>query len=444
MHGDKISFETNILKLAKMNAKTTNTFRASIALLVSMVTAYTFIYLTKNCFSSAMVFIVEEGILTKFETGTINAVFYAVYAVCQMAVSPIVDRYKPERFITIGLLGAASANLVIYLNQNYVLILCVWVFNAIVQCAVWPAVFKIATTVICDRLVDQSIFYINAAGTLGTILSFVVAAIVSSHWQLNFLISAIGLVFFAVVWEVSCVFLRPLLDAAPKPEKKEKTETKSEKKKSLSFVTLLFSTGLLLLFIIAILRIAFDTGFKALTPSIINETYDEVSARLSTLVNIVVIAAGFFGMLFAGVLHSRFVRNEAVAILVLSIASMPFVCLLLLVGKVHYLVIVGLLAIMSFLSSTIGMFAMSYIAGRFNRFNMGATVVGLLNGGAAFGMVAANLIFTAIADNFGWTVTIISWICVMAAVALLSIVFLFIWTRFLKKIRKGEIYAENN
>ena len=67
-----------------MQTKATSGIRASIALLISMVTAYTFIYLTKNCFSSAMVFIVEEGILTKFETGTINAVFYAVYAVGQM------------------------------------------------------------------------------------------------------------------------------------------------------------------------------------------------------------------------------------------------------------------------------------------------------------------------------------------------------------------------
>ena len=427
-----------------MQTKATSGIRASIALLISMVTAYTFIYLTKNCFSSAMVFIVEEGILTKFETGTINAVFYAVYAVGQMLVSPIVDKYKPERFITIGLVGAAVANLVIFLNQNYVLILCVWVFNAIVQCAVWPAVFKIATTVICDRLVDQSIFYINAAGTLGTILSFIVAAIVSSHWQLNFLISAIGLVFFAIAWEISCVFLRPLFAQASRPEKKEKEETAPKEKKSLSFVTLLFSAGLLLLFVIAILRVAFDTGLKALTPSIINESYEEVSARLSTLVNIVVIAAGFLGMLFAGVLHSKFVRNEAIAVLVLSIASMPFLCLLLLIGKVHYLVIVALLAIISFFLSTIGMFAMSYIAGRFNRFNMGATVVGFLNAGAAFGMVAANLVFTAIADNFGWTATIVSWICVMAGVIALSAVFLLVWNKFLNRIRKGDIYAKNN
>ena len=427
-----------------MNTKTTNTLKVSIAILISMISAYTFIYLTKNCFSSAMVFIVEEGILTKFQTGTINAVFYAVYAVAQMAVAPIVDKFRPERFITIGLAGAAVSNFAIYLNQNYILILCVWVFNAIVQCAVWPAVFKIATTVVCDSLVDRSIFYINAAGTLGTILSFIVAAIVSSHWQLNFLISAVGLAIFTVIWEVSLIFLRPVFDAASKPERKEKSETNIKEKKSISFVTLLFSSGLILLFIIAVLRVAFDTGLKALTPSIINESYEAVSARLSTLVNISVIAAGFLGMLFAGVLHTKTVKNEAVAILVLSILAMPFTSLLLLVGKVHYLVIVGILTFISFILSIISMFAMSYISRRFNRFNMGATVVGFLNAGAALGMVAANLIFTAIADNFGWTVTIICWIGVMAGAVLLSAVFLIIWNKFLERIRKGDFYAKNS
>ena len=106
-----------------MDTKATSGTRASIALLLSLISAYTFIYLTKTCFSSAMVFIVEEGILTKFQTGTINAVFYAVYAVAQMAIAPIVDKFKPERFITVGLAGAAIANFAIYLNQNYVLIL---------------------------------------------------------------------------------------------------------------------------------------------------------------------------------------------------------------------------------------------------------------------------------------------------------------------------------
>lgn len=422
--------------------------RLSIALLISLISAYTFIYLTKTCFSSAMVFIVEEGILTKFQTGTINAVFYAVYAAAQMLISPIIDKWKAEKFITIGLVGAAVANFAIYLNQNYVLMLCVWIFNAIVQCAVWPAVFKIATTVVCPQLVGQSVFYINAAGTLGTILSFIVAAIVGSAWQYNFLISAVGLLVFALLWEIACFLLRPIFIEAEAENKKSKAmtsvEKKSDIKKGMSFTSLLFSAGLLMLFIISILRCSLTTGIMALTPSIINESYDTIGARLSTLVNIVVIAAGFLGMLFASLLYSRVLKNEGFATLLFGVVTLPFVCLLLLVGKIHYLFIVVFLAIIDFLLSAMGMFAMSYIAARFNRFNMGATVVGFLNAGAALGMVMANLAFTAIADSLGWYITMISWIVVMLAVTLLSVTVYFVWTRFLNKIKKGELYAQNN
>ena len=429
-----------------MDTKATSGTRASIALLLSLISAYTFIYLTKTCFSSAMVFIVEEGILTKFQTGTINAVFYAVYAVAQMAIAPIVDKFKPERFITVGLAGAAIANFAIYLNQNYVLILCVWVFNAIIQCAVWPAVFKISTMAVNPKMVGGAMFFINAAGTFGIILSLLVAATVGSAWQLNFLVSAIGLLAFAIIWEISCIFFRPLLAlAAPEPKKKENKKAKKVKeKKSMKLSTFMFSSGLIMLFVIAIMRCSLTTGIMSLTPSLINESYAEVSARFSTIVSIAVNTAGFLGMLFASLLYPRFIQNEALAILILVSLTFPFVCFLLLVGKIHYLFIVLFLAMIYFLLSATGLFAMSYIAGRFNKFNMGATVVGFLNGGSAFGMVAANLVYTAIADNFGWYATMITWIVVTALVVLMAAAIYIVWTRFLKKIRKGEIYAENN
>ena len=64
---------------------------------------------------------------------------------------------------------------------------------------------------------------------------------------------------------------------------------------------------------------------------------------------------------------------------------------------------------------------------------MGATVAAFVNGGAALGIVVANMLFTAIADSCGWFFTIKVWIFIMAAAILLCIAFLAVWTRFLKK-----------
>ena len=400
-------------------------------LLVGLISAFSFISLTKNCFSSAMVFIVEEGLLTKFETGTISAVFYAVYAVFQMMCGPLTDKWRPDKLITIGLVGAGVSNLIIYFNQNYVVMILSWTVNAILQCAVWPSVFKIASTVVTDSMRGKALFLINICGSVGGILSFIVAAAVSSRWQINFLISAIGLFAVALIWELCVISLKPYLVESIPQLQNEKPANISEN--TPKFTKVLFSYGILLLFIIAILRSSFDLGLKVLTPSLINESYQALSAEMSTILSIVVIIAGIFGTFFASVIYPKYIRNEALAVLIFFLCAFPFLCLLLLVGKVNYIVIIIFLAIMVFLLSTASMFTSSYIAGRFGRWNMGATVAGFVNGGAALGIVLANMLFTAIADNNGWLFTIKVWIFMMLGAIILSFVFLSVWTKFLKK-----------
>ena len=421
-----------------MKNKVLNGTRTSLVLIITLVSAYTFISLTKSCFSSAMVFIVEERVLTKFETGVINGAFYTVYAFLQMSVGPLIDRWKPEKFITIGLLGAAVSNFVIYLNQSYAVMLSMWILNAVLQCAVWPSTFKIATNVVRASMRSVSVFFINLAGAIGGILSFLIAAIVSSKWQLNFLISAVGLVFFAALWELVAFCLKPYMTVT---EEKLSPRDALDKKQKVGLLTFVFSAGLLLLFFISISRSAFDLGLRALTPSIINESYEQVSAEISSLLNIIVIVAGSLGMMVASYIYPRFVKNEAVAVLALFLLSFPFTCLLLLVGKIHYIFIVAFLAIMVFFLSAASMFTISFVGGRFNRWNMGATVVGFVNGGAALGIVVANILFTAIADKKGWHATIEVWIILMALSILLAVIFFAVWTRFLKKMNSGEYDA---
>ena len=66
---------------------------------------YAVVYMTKNCYSAAMASIVDEGILTKSQTGLINAVFYGVYAPFQILGGVFADKYNPEKMIKIGLVG---------------------------------------------------------------------------------------------------------------------------------------------------------------------------------------------------------------------------------------------------------------------------------------------------------------------------------------------------
>ncbi len=402
-------------------------------LLFSLVSAFSFISMTKNCFSSAMVFIVDAGLMTKFQTGTISAVFYVIYAVLQMLCGALTDKRNPERFITAGLLGAAISNIIVYFNQNYLVLLLAWSFNAVMQCAVWPAIFKIASSVICDSMRGVSLFFINISASVGGIASYVVAAAVNTKWELNFLISAIGLLLFAVFWELSVMYLKPMLRERTVIE----TPMSEINKKSdgVGFWKLAISGGILILFFIAIMRSAFDLGLKALAPSIINESYENVSAVIATLMSTIIIVVGILGTLFGSVLYPRFIKNEALAVLILFSLAFPFICLMLLVGKINYIFIVVFLALIVFILSTASMFTSSYIANRFNKWNLGASVAGFINGGAALGIVVANMLFTALADKWGWHFTISIWVILALVSIFFAFVFLCVWNRFLKKSR---------
>ena len=61
-------------------------------------------------------------------------------------------------------------------------------------------------------------------------------------------------------------------------------------------------------------------------------------------------------------------------------------------------------------------------------------MVAFVNGGAALGIVLANMLFTAIADAHGWLFTIRLWVVLMAVLILLCVIFLAVWTKVLKQI----------
>ena len=404
--------------------------KASILLLAILFVTYAFICMTKNCFSSAMVFIVSEGILTKFETGVISAAFYTVYAVLQIVGGMITDKWHPERFITVGLIGAAVSNLIIFFNQNYTVMLISWCFNAMIQFAVWPATFKLISTMLVEDMRSNSLFIITFGNPFGVVISYAVAALVSTSWQYNFLVSAVGLVVIALVWEITVKCISPYVAErkieAPISEKNENNATRG------GFIKLMFTSGLVLFMVISFMRTMFDLGIKSMSATMINESYNDVSPTIATWLTIIVLASGALGPCVAKLLYPRFIKNEAVAAALFFVAAAPLVALTLLVGRIHYIALVVILALIVMLMSGCSIFSTSYAAAKFNKWGKGATAAGVLNCTASFGVVGANLIFTGIAEGAGWIGTALVWVIMMAATTLIAFILVPIWTRFLR------------
>ena len=420
----------------KMETRVLNNRRAGILLLCALVASYAFICLTKNCFSSAMVFIVAEGLLTKVQTGFITSSFYIFYAILQIVGGALTDRWHPERFITVGLLGAGLCNLVIYFNQNYIVMLVMWSLNAVVQFAVWPATFKLISTMTPPDMRTNSLFIITFANPCGQVMSYVVAAIIGEVWRVNFLFCAIGLGVVALLWEICFRSLKPSMEISfdagcltKRLEKKKREETSD-----ISFLRVALRSGIIIICALAFIRCLFDLGIKALTPTILYDSYTSVSPTLATALNIIVLLSGMLGTVIAKTIYPRFIQNELVALSIFFGISLPLSLLVLfLLGKVSYIFIVVLIALIVMFMGGGTIFTTTYIASRYTRYGKGGTAAGILNCLSSLGVVASNVVFPAIADaTGGWTVTVLVWAVLMALALLLSLICVPIWGKFIK------------
>ena len=425
----------NIKKIQKRHASLLEARRyfdsskVSLVLLICISLTYSFVCMTRNCFSSAMVFIVDEGVLTKSQTGTITATFYIVYALLQLVGGALADKWHPERLIAIGYLGAGISNLIIYFNQSYLVMLAAWCFNAAAQFAVWPAIFKVVSTMLAPGYRKRGLFIVTFANPIGVVAGYIIAAFLT-RWQLNFLISAVGLLSSAVIW------LTVWAISKRKSEMKDfeyeaPTVPHASEHSHIKLTRALLQSGAIFLIAVSFIKTSFDVGVKSFTPTIISESYSSVSPSLATIISLVVIIAGGLGTYFSKVIYPKPCRSEASATAVMFIMAIIPAAVIIFTGKISYWVIVVAMALLVLFMSSTQLYVLSYLPTRFNRWGKGATVSGMVNFSSSLGVVMANLLFIRIADGFGWTVTMIFWLALIILGTVLSLVSIPKWRKFI-------------
>ena len=401
--------------------------RIGILIIASLFLNFAFISLTKNCFSSAMVFIVEEGVLTKSQTGVITSSFYVIYGVLQIVGGLLADRWHPERLITIGFLGAGIANLVIYLNQSYAVMLFAWIFNAFTQFPVWPCIFKIISSMVEPSIRKKGMFLMTFATSTGLVFGYVMAAIVS-RWQQNFLISAVGLISLAIIWSLVWKF-STIKSEMVLNEHEAPTVPHHDEHPHFKLLPAVFKSGYIYVIFFNLIANVFVIGVKSFVPSIIKESYDNVSSSFATIISIIVLITGALGSVFAKLWYPKPFKNEiSVFAAAFTVALIP--CgIVLFVGKVNYWIIIGAMALLMVVIASSNLYY-SYISAYFSRWGKSGTVSGITNFAASFGVVFANLILTRIADAFGWTVTLIVCFALLLIGAILAYIAAPKWAKF--------------
>lgn len=400
----------------------------SIILFVLVFLLYAVVYMTKNIFSSAMATIVEEGFMTKSQTGLINAAFWFVYAPFQVIGGFAADKYSPYKLIVIGLVGAMVANIVIYFNQSYHVMMGAWVFNAIVQFGLWPGVFKIVSVQTAPSIRGVAVFWLLFATSVGLGFSMLVASFVT-RWQQNFIISAASLFVTLVLFILLYKYLKQKM--VTKQDEVIEKDTISTKEKA-PMAPLMISSGLIVFLVLCLLRVSIDNGIKMMTPVMLMESYEELPASIATRMSTVLVVFSALGILIAGFMKSKITGNEPKAQIILYSISIPALFLTCFIGKVNYILVLTALSVAVALIHGAAPFGQSYIALRFEKYGRIGTVSGILNATASAGNILASYVFAKLAEHMPWKMVAVCWLAVIVICVLLCVAVLPRWTKFIK------------
>lgn len=409
-----------------------------LSLMLFMVVAviYCLVYMTKNCFSAAMVLLVSEGVLTKTQTGNISAMFYLMYAPFQIVGGLAADRFSPYKLIAIGLLGAAISNTVIIFAGNYYVMMAMWSFNAAIQFGVWPAIFKIVSTMLSPVHRHNAVFYITFSGTAGSVLSYLVAGLVS-EWKTNFEISAIVLFACLALWLVSGkYFAKNMIDEDPVshgvahlPEKKLHSPKSDD-----SMIKILATSGLGIMLPALMLQSMFSVGVQAVVPTMLKESYVGMSASIASVLNIFPILVAILGKYVMQFFYRKKTHNESLAMTICMLCMLVPLFVMLFVGKISVWYIVVMVSLILLISNASSIVSTAHLPVCFSSFGRTGTVSGIINAMASLGIVMANFVSPRLADMFGWVEVVYAWIIFAFVAALIFFVAFFPWKRFVSKL----------
>ncbi len=427
--------------MSKLFSGFSNRERASWIIFIVSFIIYSVVSLTKSVYAASIASIVGEGIFTKAEAGTVNAGFYLLYGIGQILGVKIVDKVSPVKFIYITLIGTLICTLGMAFSRSYAAMLTLWSLCGLIQFAIWPAVLRIISEYILPAHRDSAMVYISFSYCVGMLLNYLLASVVLmfARWSVLFIVVSVVVFLCIIMW--AWVIKATKKETAEIIEINREFNThcfnkKSDEKsqsESVGLGKILIRGGVIFLLIPALVRTAMDAGLKSWVPTMIVENYS-VSAGLASALTTVLVFVNLGGIFIANFFYPKYVKNAAWGYGLCFLAALPFTVLLLATGKVHVVVVVILLTIVTTLMYAGHQLIDVVIPANFAKFNKAGAVASLINAIAAFGAVFANIGFGFLAEHYGWSATIISWIVLAVIAFVFCTMAVPLWTKF----NKGE------
>jgi hypothetical protein len=270
---------------------------------------------------------------------------------------------------------------------------------------------------------------------MGLLLSYVGAAF-ATDWRTNFVLSTAALfVSFAIFWVFYSQLERDMIPEVTVPTASAEAASEENKdrrgRKELLIATV--KSGVPLLLLVYFVMTLLNFGLKSLAPVMLMESYASVTPSLANALNILLVIASPVGIFLAYLPMWKRI-HEVQVIGILALLTLPPVTLLAAIGRLPLSVEVGAMVMIIVILSISTVFFMM-TSKIFEIYGGSGTLAGIFNCMASVGIMAANAVFTRVAEHRGWTAVGNTWVILAAIALVLSLATIPLWGRFLKGIR---------
>lgn len=372
-------------------------------------------YVTRLNYAASISEIIHSMNITKSLASLAVTGSFITYGLGQLVSGPIGDKVPPEKFIFTGLLATALDNLLISFCGNILIMTVLWCFNGFFQAMLWPPLVRIMAENLTPSEYCTASVKVTASASIGTIAVyiFVPICIRLGGWRLAFIVPAVFAIAVAFFW---INFARGLT-SGPK-NIPDKTNDDSGNRPVLH--QLIFLSGAIPVFAAIVLQGTLRDGLTTWMPSYINDIY-HMGTSVSILTTALLPLFSIFSIAFASVLNTK-VGSELQAAVILFIAALVSTAILMPFFSSNAFLSVALMAVITGCMHGINMLLISRLPARFEKYGCVSTMSGIFNAFTYIGSAISTYGIAALSENFGWNVTIASWILIslLGVVACLS------------------------
>lgn len=394
-------------------------------------TVYCTSYIGRLNYSSAMMLMISDHLLTSSQAGFISMIYFFAYGIGQLINGILGDRVDPKKMIFTGLFGSGIANIIMGVCSQFAAMALIWGANGYFQAMIWAPIIRIFAEMLDEKNKVDCCVNIVTSQLIGTLLSYLLSAAVLAllPWQGVFGSAAVLLLMMAFVWKVGfsgvCRRAAPVTDDGQSSDKscvgqRDMQNGKEAKAGKMSMKTVLLSSEVLILLIPVIVHGMLKDGVTAWVPTYINESFGVVAA-VSILLTTILPIINLSGAYVAKFIYRKTGERIIASVSIFFLTATAALILLYTVGQLNPVLSVLFLAVITASMMAVNTLTVNIFPLRFEKYGRVSSVSGFLNAMAYLGTAISTYSIGVLVQNCGWKITIMVWLGVTAFAGVLCV-----------------------